>query len=463
MRAALPALLPLAVLASASLAQITHVANYPFSGNSAGDNLGLAVSGAGDVNNDGVADIIVGAYQDDDNGLSSGTARVISGATGLTLYSYAGEDIGYRLGQSVSGAGDVNNDGFDDFVIGVPGDDANGNNAGSARVYSGADGSLLYAFDGDGISTGFGLAVSGAGDVNNDGFDDVIAGSRDAYPNGFGSGIARVYSGANGSVLYTFEGTAATQYLGVALAGAGDVNNDGFDDVIVGSANDFDDDGTGIGSATVYSGANGSVLHTFVADSAGDAFGESVAGAGDVNNDGFDDVIVGARFDDNNGNNSGSARVFSGANGAILYTFNGATQFLLGVSVDGAGDINNDGWADLIVGATGDGAAGPNAGSVRVYSGQDGSVLHTSFGDAELDGYGRSVSGVGDLNNDGIDDFLVGAPGADNNGPSSGVVKAFLSVTVEPTPCYGDVNNDGIVNFVDLNGVLGSFGNPCPE
>ncbi len=115
-------------------------------------------------------------------------------------------------------------------------------------------------------------------------------------------------------------------------------------------------------------------LYTFNGDSANDRFG-SVSGAGDVNKDGYADLIVGALLDDNNGADSGSARVLSGKDGKILYTFNGYSAADGLRSVAGAGDVNKDGYADLIVGATGDDNNGTNSGSARVFSGKDGKVL----------------------------------------------------------------------------------------
>jgi hypothetical protein len=155
------------------------------------------------------------------------------------------------------------------------------------------------------------------------------------------------------------------------------------------------------------SGATGAILYTFNGDSASDQLGFSVSGAGDVNNDGFDDLIVGANFDDNNGSNSGSARVLSGATGAILNHFNG----------DSAGDE-----------------------------------------------FGYSVSGAGDVNNDGFDDLIVAASGNDSNGLNSGSARVYFSVPLPtpPAPCPGDADGSRSVTFLDITTVLANFGNACP-
>ena len=142
---------------------------------------------------------------------------------------------------------------------------------------------------------------------------------------------------------YTFDGAANGSRFGDSVAGAGDVNGDGFADVIVGAR--------GAGSAYVYSGADGTVLRRFDGVAAGDRLGSSVAGAGDVNRDGFADVIVGApRADAGGMDEAGSAYVYSGKDGTLLWQFDGAREYAyLGSSVDGAGDVNRDGFADLIV------------------------------------------------------------------------------------------------------------------
>ena len=173
---------------------VTHVPLFTFDGDSADDSFGISVSGAGDVNGDGFDDLIVGAPNDDNNGEDSVSARVFSGADGSILYNFLGDSTNDGFGRSVSGAGDVNGDGFADLIVSAR---QGTNNA--ARVFSGADGSTLYNIVGFG--TGFSLSVSGAGDINGDGNADLIVGNDGDSSNGLLSGNARVISGA--CLLYT--------------------------------------------------------------------------------------------------------------------------------------------------------------------------------------------------------------------------------------------------------------------
>jgi hypothetical protein len=154
-----------------------------------------------------------------------------------TLYQKQGLVSSDQLGRSVAGAGDVNGDGVVDFIVGAAGANPNGvNHAGSAYVYSGADGTLLYQKDGFGRSDEFGWAVAGTGDVNGDGRDDFIIGARFADPDTLtNAGKAYVYSGMDGSLLYEKDGLGKNDEMGFSVAGAGDLNGDGKSDFIVGA------------------------------------------------------------------------------------------------------------------------------------------------------------------------------------------------------------------------------------
>ena len=443
------ALVTLLLTVPAAWSQCSWELLWTFTGAAAGDYFGYSVSGAGDVNNDGYDDLIVGADWNDAGGSNAGRAYVYSGQTGALLWTFTGAAAGDYFGHSVSGAGDVNNDGYDDLIVGAHWNDAGGTDAGRAYVYSGQTGALLWTFTGEAAGDRFGVSVSGAGDVNNDGYEDLMVGAYTNDAGGIWAGRAYVYSGQTGALLWTFTGEAAADNFGNSVSGAGDVNSDGYDDLIVGAwLNDAG--GASAGRAYVYSGQTGVLLWTFTSEAAGDSFGVSVSGAGDVNNDGYDDLIVGAYGNDAGGDDAGRAYVYSGQNGALLRTFTGAAAGdHFGVSVSGAGDVNNDGYADLIVGAQYNSAGGTNAGRAYVYSGRSGTLLCTFTGEAAYDCFGLSVSGAGDVNNDGYDDLIVGAYLNDAGGADAGRAYVY-SCQVEEPYILGDANGDGLIDVGDV-------------
>ena len=411
----------------------------------------------GDVNGDGVPDFIVGAYQDDPvgGGTDAGSAYVFSGADGSLLYQVTGDNPGDLFGISGIMAGDVNGDGRADFMVGAPFDDpaGGGTDAGSAYVFSGADGSLLYQRTGDTAGDFFGWSVSGAGDVNGDGKADFIVGAYLDDPAGGGTdaGSAYVFSGADGSLLYHVTGDTAGDQFGISVSGAGDVNGDGVPEFIVGARRDDPAGGEpNAGSAYVFSGSDGSLLYQVTGDTIFGEFGSSVSGAGDVNEDGKADFIVGAFQDDppGGGTNAGSAYVFSGADGSLLYRVTGDTaNDNFGFAVSGAGDVNEDGKADFIVGAYLDDPAGggTDSGSAYVFSGSDGSLLYQRTGDTVGDRFGISVSGAGDANGDGRADFIVGADYDDPVGGGNDAGSAYVFSGADGSFLYqvtGDTAND---------------------
>ena len=405
---------------------------YRKDGAARNDFFGGSVATAGDVNGDGKADFIVGA-QIDLLGLNPGRVCVYSGADGSLLYQKDAAAAFDEFGSSVSAAGDVNGDGKADFIVGANGTDAGGNqDAGSAYVYSGANGSLLYQGDGAVAFDQFGFSVSTAGDVNGDGKADFIVGAATASTGGkVSAGSAYVYSGADGSLLHQKDGAAAGDIFGVSVSTAWDVNGDGKADFIVG-ANGADPPPFGIfnaGSAYVYSGADGSLLHRTNGEGVGYHFGGSVSAGkikpgpvDDVNGDGIADFTVGASWASPGGREqAGSAYVYSGADGSLLYQKDGAaTGDFFGGSVSIVGDVNEDGRADFIVGADFASPGGKDlAGSAYVYSGADGSLLYQKDGAATGDQLGTSVSIVGDVNRDGQADFIVGGVRAFGTGSAS--------------------------------------------
>ncbi len=408
-------------------------------GESAYDRLGFAVSSIGDVNNDGFADVIIGALNNEEGGQNSGKVYIYSVKTNQILSTIIGERNEF-FGYSVSGAGDIDHDGYDDYMIGAPFKTISSPRDGQVRVYSGKTGSVLFIFDGPaGMQFQFGTEVASAGDINGDGFDDIIVGTL------WGQTRATVFSGADGSPIYSFNTATTVAPVIISVNGAGDVNQDGFPDLMVGEAGEQS-------LVSVYSGKDGSLLYLFEDTITLSNFGESVAGVGDVDKDGYDDMIIGApdRYWITNG--PGMAYVYSGRTGAILFTFSGSgLEESVGFSVATAGDYNGDGYLDFLVGApqTVEMAPPSDFGHVYVYSGKDGALLQTFTSTTIGERFGSSVFVI-DANNDGLDEVIVASDYGSFSGTSSGQISVFSHPGI---CCFtpGDANNDGLFNIADVS------------
>ncbi|MBI5363072.1 MAG: VCBS repeat-containing protein [Planctomycetes bacterium] len=405
---------------------------YTLSGQAANDRLGVSLAYVGDLNGDGRAEFVVGAPE---NGnvftIAEGYARVYNGATGLSLYLFNGGATSDGFGTAV-GASDVNNDGKPDILVGAPTAGTASSQVGKVYVFNGATGSStpLFTFTGPASNDQLGAAVAGAGDVNGDGFQDVIAGAPASTSS---RGLIRVFSGQNGAVLHAINGVASSDNFGYSVDGVGDLTGDGRSEFVVGSR---------LAGAKVYNGSTGAVLYTIL-PVGNDRIGTSVAGCGDVNGDAVPDFIVGAPQDGNifsPGN--GYAKVYSGATGAVLWTVNGdggGDRF--GWSVGSGRDVTGDGRADFLVGA--DQTGGASIGYARLFSGASGSVLHTVAGVNTGERFGIAVDLLGDLNNDGNGEFAAGIPGTTvGANAQAGQAKVFSyqpgANSVFTAFCFGD-------------------------
>jgi hypothetical protein len=448
--------------AAFELASLDGTNGFVLSGVGAGDLSGSSVASAGDVNGDGYDDLIIGAYEADPGGRArAGETYVVfggefvgaggtielsdllpaSGGDGTSGFVVSGIDAGDRSGYSVAPAGDVNGDGLDDLIVGARTADPGGlGEAGECYIVFGAPGigaggsidpSGLDGTDGFvllGIDAGdqSGFSVSRAGDVNGDGLDDLIIGAPNADPSGAldagesyvvfgdaglgagGSLQLATLDGANGFVL---EGIDSNDYSGCSVSSAGDVNGDGLDDLIVGARRANPSSRLLAGESYVVFGAVG-----LGADGSVALEGLLPASGGD-GTDGF--VLKGI-----------SASDFSG------------------FSVSAVGDVNADGVDDLIIGApnadpdarseAGEsyvvfGGVGLGAGGSLELSALNGGNGFVVNGVAEKDFSGRSVAPAGDVDGDGLDDLIIGARSA--NPP--GRLRAGESYVVFGGACVG--------------------------
>jgi hypothetical protein len=417
-------------------------------GGQALDFLGLCVSGAGDVNRDGFDDILIGQFSSVPERNDKGRAYVCYGsAAGIdaaTSWSVEGNETLSGFGNGVSRAGDVNRDGFDDVIVGAYSEGGNGR----AYVYLGGASGLTtapaWSDEGGHAGSQFGYSVAGAGDVNGDGFDDVIVGEPSYFGvHGGGAGRAAVYlgraSGVTSASAWAAEGAAAFEQFGWSVARAGDINHDGFDDVVVGSPRYMNPrDPLVEGRVSVFlGGASGlptSPSTTIEFHGFQSKFGWSVASAGDVNGDGFDDVLVGAPDFTDDQDEEGRAYLYlGGASGLATsptWTVDGnAEEVRLGMSVASAGDINRDGLADVIIGVPEYGA-----GRVDVFFGSTSTLAAVPDWTYEarrtLGALGRSVAPAGDINGDGLPDVIIGDPSYTDPYSNQGAAFVFLGIQV---------------------------------
>jgi FG-GAP repeat protein len=305
---------------------------WEISGTSSGERLGSAVARAGDLDGDGVADFAIGSPGKSPAGRDhAGAVFLVSGATGQVLREIDGAAAGDQLGSSLARLGDVDGDRVPDVLAGAPTADRPGRaDCGSARVFSGATGALLWAFDGPESGIAAGTSVAGLGDVSGDGVPDVAVGAPRARPAGLlAAGSTFVLSGATGAMVRRIDGTAANADFGTSVAGAGDLDGDGQDDVAIGAPR-----GDGTGRVDVFSVASGARIAAFAGVEAGDRFGSAIANVGDVTGDGGDELLVGAP--------AASPSGLSAAGSACLVTFDPVLRALAGRVDTGHGRLAVD-------------------------------------------------------------------------------------------------------------------------
>jgi hypothetical protein len=453
------------------------------------------------------------------NGLDDDCAEVVTCTLDLASAdsTWTGSDADDKLGSALSGAGDLNQDGFDDFLIGAEAADADGDGADEGAVYvvfgPVTGGGVTTSVDDAGlVLTGgdengrFGLDVAGLGDVNGDGIDDFASGasnhSEHETLSRTANGAVWVFYGAEDletsgldgvdDAGVWFYGDRSYDWMGGLVSGAGDVNGDGKADIVLGSTGD-DDGGSQSGAFYVMFGgaamADRSVADADVllhGDSSNDRVGSNASGVGDIDNDGIDDLVMGTPYVAENGSNAGGAYIalgpldsgtVAGVSSTDAVIYGGSAGDLAGASISAAGDMDGDGYADFYVGATGDntlGGAGSGAvflvsGSATIVSDYDASDLDSSYtalvyGSGADDALGGAVAGGEDFNGDGSFDLVVGGSAAGSQGEGRsyvlyGPVSGSVDVEANAIAIFEGVDvDDGAGSEVALLGDLDGSG-----
>ena len=473
-----------------------HASGTPTFGWSAtsglGERLGTDVATAGDVNGDGRCDIILGTYFSE---------RVLVGISdpvttiNLTVINSPSVVAAARFGFSVGTMGDVTGDGYADIAVGAPRDSSGQWEEGKVYLYRGHAGGIsttpLWQYQSNVRDAELGSDLSTAGDINGDGYADAIFGAK-KYTNGQNfEGAAYAFYGYSGGLRSTpfwfAEGEASPGLFGGSLSCAGDVNGDGYSDIIVGASAfeenvEFDE-----GKVAVWHGGPDMPSYqTYLTEANQEEaqYGAAVC-LGDFDGDGFSEHVVGAALFDLGDVDQGQVWVYPGGPGSpstsptAILTFQPRSDHF-GAAVDNAHDVTGDGYDELIVGApmSFDGAAA-QTGAAHVYRGGPGglnnSALWTIWGPHEFSSFGHSVSWAGDVNADGLADVIVGAPHFDNGQIDEGAAYVYLgtSAGISTAPAWsweggvegalfgwdvanvGDVDGDG---YGDV--IVGAPGHP---
>lgn len=395
------------------------------------DAFGLAATAVGDLDGDGIDDLLVGAPFASTIHYDEGAAYVLSGATRVILFAWHGVVPEDQLGFAVAALDDLDGDGVNDLLIGMP-NQAGSAQTGSAFIRSGSSGVLLGTLSGHAAGVAFGAALAALPDLNADGVGEFAVGAP-------GGSSYSVYDGATITEIYRVTGLQSASGFGWSLAGAGDIDQDGVVDVLVGAPYWRDASGIVTGRVTVRSGVDGSVLRIHVGENASaftnDYFGSTIANVGDVDADGCFDYVIGAW-----GYGScqeGRIYVYSGATGAELLQIDGtACGETCGATIAAAGDVDHDGVPDLQVGDPLYGV--DQRGRVRLISLADGHELSFAEGLAG-DRLGTAVTAACDLEHDGIVDLLVSAVGPVDNFVGAVSRYACLAPAITAmTPARGD-------------------------
>jgi hypothetical protein len=388
----------------------------------------------GDVDGDQVPDYLVGAYNNRwEKNDRQGRAFVFSAKSGKLLFTIDDPEPQplAAFGFAVASPGDLNNDGIADFLIGAF---AQGG-SGKAFVFNGKDGKLLYTVQAPQpqLGAGFGWAVTSLGDLNSDGIPDFGVGAFAQE----GTGRVFLCSGQDGKLLRILTPPAGSSTFGWSVASSPDLNKDGLPDLLVGAPYTNVGKNSVQGQAYVFSSKDGTLLYTLdnPQPTAGATFGWRMAPAGDLNKDGIPDLLVGAPYQDvDKVIAQGAAFAFNGANGQLLFTLKDPVPHsydAFGFTLAASPDMNQDGVPEILVGAPYQTVDEFHVqGEVFLFNGQDGRHLTTFDNPYPHQGssFGAAIISPGDVNGDNIPDFAIGAAGQGiMDKPAVGRLYVFLS------------------------------------
>ncbi|MFT7668125.1 MAG: hypothetical protein ACI8X5_000812 [Planctomycetota bacterium] len=423
---------------------------YDILGTKNQDRLGASLANAGDVDGDGIDDLLVGAPENGNvfGPNINGFVKLYSGASGNEMVGPVGHIDGgptaVSFGYSVAGNADVDGDGTLDLIVGAPFSDINSTQAsGHVSVRSGVDGTEIRSNFGELGQENLGYVVVGFGDLNGDGFDEYGAGSHVSNSD---RGVARVYDGQSGTELYQFDGTTLGDRLGISMSAIGDIDGDMVDDILVGTAYD---------GYYAFSGADGTeIRHTTVFGD--DTFGSTISRINDVTGDMIDDIAVGSTQLGVFTQGPGRLYVMNGVTGNLVFGLDGSAAGQgFGKLVASAGDWNGDGKGDIMVSA--DPQVGP--GYVEIISGVSGAPSLASFTESTVgDNIGAGMAGLGDVNGDGKIEVAIGLPDNSTNFIREGQVLVHSSTF---DSCGGiTVYCNSLPNSTGLAGDISTIGLP---
>jgi hypothetical protein len=338
------------------------------------------------------------------------------------LREHKGDVAGAGFGHGLAFLGDIDRDGMLDYAMGAPREPSRDDSDGNVAVHSCKTGKLLYLHRGLGHGSGFGFAIAG-GDCDGDGIADVAVGAPYASDkDNAHAGNVQFFSGKDGRLLREVWGAAEGEAFGWSLTAIGDVDKDGATDYAIGApyadrVRTGKEPARDTGRVVVYSGKKARVLYTLWGEAAEDRFGWCTAPVDDCNTDGTPDLVIGAEGATQGNERPGSATLVSGKTGDSLVRLLGESGTYFGTAVCSLGDLDGDKAIELAIGAWNAGDDdGLRTGEVRIHSSRGGKPRHVLRGRAHLDQFGRALARVSDLDGDGVDELVVGAPSTETGG-----------------------------------------------